>query len=91
MDSNPPDVFGCPSSAIFERVATGSDTVFVDWEEPIATDEESLVMTTQTHTPPLLLNVGDTVNVLYTFSDGQNMVTCAFTIFVCKNNYNNNT
>ncbi|XP_071839995.1 uncharacterized protein [Apostichopus japonicus] len=82
MDFNPPDVFGCPSTAIFERVPTGSDTVFVDWEEPIATDQESLVMTTQTHTPPLLLNVGDTVNVLYTFSDGQNMVTCAFTIFV---------
>ncbi|KAJ8021299.1 Hyalin [Holothuria leucospilota] len=82
-DTNPPAVTNCPMSVLFERVATGSPIVLVDWEEPVATDQESVVTVVQSHVPPLSLPVGSTVLVTYTFSDQSgNSAVCSFTIFV---------
>ncbi|KAJ8029460.1 Hyalin [Holothuria leucospilota] len=82
-DTNPPTVTNCPMSVLSERVATGSSIAVVDWEEPVATDQESVVTVMQSHTPPLALPVGSTVLVNYTFSDQSgNSAGCSFTITV---------
>ncbi|XP_071826140.1 hyalin-like isoform X5 [Apostichopus japonicus] len=81
VDTQPPEIMGCPDD-IVENVEIGTtDMVEVSWTEPTASDPSGVTLTFQSLSPPASFAVGTETVVMYSFVDNSGIRNeCVFVV-----------
>ncbi|KAJ8041493.1 Hyalin [Holothuria leucospilota] len=92
LDTDPPQIFNCPSGPVMEVLPLETLSIPVSWSPPIAFDIAGPTRLTSTHTPGDSFPEGSTL-VQYSFEDTAGLETgCSFLVVVvptfnpCRNN-----
>lgn len=81
VDVTPPDISNCPGNTTIS-FSPGINFVSVSWTEPTAEDESPPIEREQNRVSPAFLERGQTLNVIYEFTDRfGNTATCTFFFF----------
>ncbi|KAJ8042468.1 Hyalin [Holothuria leucospilota] len=81
VDVIPPNILNCPGDTTIS-FSPGVNFVAVSWIAPTAEDESPPIEREQNHVSPAFLERGQTLNVIYEFTDRLgNTATCSFFFF----------
>ncbi|XP_071824179.1 uncharacterized protein [Apostichopus japonicus] len=79
LDTTAPNIAGCPGNITVTSFTSNYEQV--TWQVPTATDASPPVTRTETHFPGVFISRGQTINVIYHFTDAfTNTAVCSFFI-----------